>query len=78
MSVLDQIPTIMPGAVVNAAASIGRHTIVNLRTMVERDFRNGNFIYISPGAAIAGSAKNRGMALIRTEDAILPMIEVGQ
>lgn len=45
---------IMPNAVVNSGATIGKHCIVNSGAIVEHDCELGDFVHISPNAALAG------------------------
>ncbi len=46
---------VMAGAVINPAASIGNHCIINTCSVVEHDNRLGNFVHISPNAALGGT-----------------------
>lgn len=46
---------IMPRAVINAGAVVGRHCIINTGAIVEHDNRLGDYVHISPNAALGGT-----------------------
>jgi len=46
---------IMAGAIVNPAANIGRHIIVNTKASVDHDAQIGDFTSIAPGATLGGN-----------------------
>ncbi|HSB98288.1 MAG TPA: acetyltransferase [Burkholderiaceae bacterium] len=43
-----------PGAIVNAAASVGEQSIVNSGAIVEHDVRVGRSVHVAPAAVLAG------------------------
>lgn len=46
---------VMAGAVINAAAKIGAHCIINTGAIVEHDNVLGDYVHISPGVALGGT-----------------------
>lgn len=46
---------VMPRAVINAGTLVGGHCIVNTGAIVEHDNRLGDFVHVSPGAALGGT-----------------------
>ena len=68
---------LLPGAVVNAAAHIGRGTIVNTNASVDHDCRIGDFVHIAPGVAICGGVTIGDLTLIGVGARILPGITIG-
>ena len=46
----------MPNAVINAGAKIGEHCIINTGAIVEHDNILENYVHISVGAKLAGTA----------------------
>lgn len=48
---------VMAGAVINAAASVGAHCIINTCAVVEHDNVLGDFVHISPRAALGGTVR---------------------
>jgi sugar O-acyltransferase (sialic acid O-acetyltransferase NeuD family) len=56
---------VMPGAVINAHAIIGKQCIINSRAVLEHDGRMGDFSSLGPGAVAAGGASiGRSTALL--------------
>jgi UDP-perosamine 4-acetyltransferase len=55
---------VMPGAVVNAAASLGDCSIVNTAASVDHDCLIGQSVHIAPGAHLAGCVTVGDQALI--------------
>ena len=48
---------VMAGAVVNAGASIGRHTVINTGAVVEHDCHIADHAVVATGATLGGGAK---------------------
>ena len=46
---------VMPNAVINAGAEVGAHCIINTGAIVEHDNRLGDFVHVSPAAALGGT-----------------------
>jgi len=51
---------IMPHAVINAGAVVGNHCIVNTGAIVEHDNCLGDYVHISPNAALGGTVRVGG------------------
>ena len=51
---LDFGTVVMPNAVINSGAIIGKHCIINSSSNVEHDNKIGNFSHVSVGAKLAG------------------------
>ncbi|NEW04730.1 acetyltransferase [Paenibacillus sp. SYP-B3998] len=45
---------IMPGAIINCGAHIGRHCIINTGSIIEHENVIGDFVHLSPTAALGG------------------------
>ena len=45
---------VMASAVINSGANIGHHCIINTGSVIEHDCQIGDFVHISPQAALAG------------------------
>ena len=54
-TVIGEGTVVMPGAVINAGAVVGNHCIINSGAVVEHDNRLGDFVHISPKAALGGT-----------------------
>lgn len=52
---IDEGTVVMPQVVVNSNAKIGKHCILNSRSVIEHDCVLEDFVHISPNAAIAGN-----------------------
>lgn len=68
---------IMAGAVVNAAADVGDHSIVNTLASVDHDSLIGALVHIAPNCAIAGNVRIGNKAFVGIGSTILPNITVG-
>lgn len=69
---------LLPGAVVNAATTIGSGCIVNTNASIDHDGHLGAFVHVAPGVAIAGGvAVGRG-ALVGIGARVLPSLVVGE
>jgi UDP-perosamine 4-acetyltransferase len=55
---------LMPGAIVNAFATIGDDSIVNTSASVDHDCRIGSGVHIAPGCHLAGSVEVGDLALL--------------
>lgn len=55
---------VMPGAIINAEARIGRHVIVNTAAVVDHDCVVGDFVHVAQGAVLAGGVKVEGCAVV--------------
>lgn len=54
-SSIDEGTVIMPKAVVNADAIIGKHCIINSGSVVEHDCCLADYVHVSPNASLAGN-----------------------
>lgn len=52
---MDFGTVVMAGAVINPGTVIGRHCIINSCSVVEHDNKLGDFVHISPNAALGGT-----------------------
>lgn len=68
---------IMPGAVVNAAAIIGKLCIINSRAVLEHDGKMGDCSSLGPGAVAAGGASIGHAAAVLTGGVIKHGISLG-
>ncbi|WP_139957733.1 acetyltransferase [Flavicella sediminum] len=51
---IEEGTVVMPKAVVNISAKIGKHCIINSGAIIEHDCLVSDFVHVSPNAAIAG------------------------
>lgn len=65
-------------AVVQAAASLGRHVIINSGAIVEHDCRLADFVHIAPGAILCGGVEVGEGSLIGAGAVVLPGISIGK
>lgn len=66
------------GAVVQAEARIGRHTILNSQSLVEHDVEIGDYVHIAPGVRLGGAVRIGARAMIGIGAILLPGVEVGR
>lgn len=53
--VIGEGTVVMPGAIINSGAKIGRHCIINSAAVVEHDNLIADFVHVSVGAHMAGT-----------------------
>lgn len=68
---------VMPGAAVNAYASLADGCIVNTGATVDHDCQIGAFAHVAPGSHLAGGVKVGDGALVGIGASILPGCEIG-
>ncbi len=68
---------LLPGAVVNAASTLGAGTIVNTNASVDHDARVGEFVHIAPGAVLGGDVTIGDRAFVGLGARVLPGRTVG-
>lgn len=68
---------IMPLAVVNASAEIGRMVIVNTNAVVEHDCQIDDGVHIAPGSRLGGTVRVGTCALIGIGSVLRPETNVG-
>jgi UDP-perosamine 4-acetyltransferase len=68
---------VLPGAVINAATSIGVAAIVNTNASVDHDCRVGDFVHVAPGCAIGGGVTIGEGAFLGIGARVLPGRTIG-
>jgi UDP-perosamine 4-acetyltransferase len=68
---------ILPGAVVNAVARIGRGVIVNTNASVDHDVVVGDFAHVAPGAVIGGDVRIGASVLVGLGARVAPGLRIG-
>jgi len=68
---------LLPGAVVNAATSLGRGVIVNTNASVDHDCYVGDFTHVAPGVAIGGGVTIGVRVLVGIGARVIPAITIG-
>lgn len=68
---------VLPGAVVNAATTVGRAAIINTNASVDHDCRVGAFVHIAPGTAIGGDVTIGDRAMVGIGATVLPGVSIG-
>ena len=68
---------LLPGAVVNAATTLGSCVIVNTNASIDHDCQVGDAAHIAPGVAIAGEVTIGRRALIGIGARVLPGVTIG-
>lgn len=69
---------LLPGAVVNAATTIGDGTIVNTNASIDHDCHVGSFVHVAPGVAVAGGVVVGSGALVGIGASVLPNRVIGE
>lgn len=69
---------LMPGAVVNAATTIGSGSIINTNASIDHDCHVGEFAHIAPGVALAGGVVVGSGALVGIGARVLPNRTIGE
>jgi sugar O-acyltransferase (sialic acid O-acetyltransferase NeuD family) len=70
-------PTIMAGAIINAATKLGENVIVNTGAIVEHDCRVGDHVHIAPGAHISGGVQIGSCAHVGVGATIIQGVHIG-
>jgi len=68
---------LLPGAVVNAATTIGDGTIINTNASIDHDCHLGSFVHVAPGVAIAGGVIIGSGAMVGIGASVLPNRVIG-
>jgi len=68
---------VLPGAIVNAQASIGKYCILNTNSSVDHECVIGDFVHIAPGAVLAGNVEVGEGSLIGMGAVVLPHVKIG-
>ncbi len=69
---------VMPQCVINAGAYIGLGCIINTGAIVEHDCVIGDFVHISPNAALAGGVSVGEMSHIGIGASVIQLIKIGK
>lgn len=76
-AVIMEGTVIMPGAIINAMAKIGKAVICNTASVIEHNVIVGDFSHIAPGAVIAGSVSIGENCFIGANSVIRQGITIG-
>ena len=68
----------MPKVVVNAAAIIGQHCIINTSAIVEHECVLEDFVHVSPNSTLCGNVKIGEGTHIGAGVTIIPGIKIGK
>ena len=69
---------VLQGAIIQAQASIGFHTIINTSASVDHDCTIGDFCHIAPNATLCGNVKVGEGTLIGAGAVVIPGIKIGK
>ena len=69
---------LLPGAVINAATTIGRATIVNTNASIDHDCRIGDIVHVAPGVAVGGTVTIGRRAFVGIGARVLPGVTIGE
>lgn len=67
---------VMANAVINTAATIGRHCIINTSTVVEHDNMIEDFVHLSPNVTLCGTVHIGRLSHIGAAAAVINNIEI--
>ncbi len=68
---------VLAGAIIQAAARLGRHVIVNTAASVDHDCQVEDFVHVAPGARVAGNGHLETGVLMGVGSVSIPGIHVG-
>lgn len=74
---LDPTAHILAGAIVNAGATIGAHTVLNTGCIVEHDAVIAEYSHVGPGAVLAGAVVLEQGAFVATGAKVCPFVRLG-
>lgn len=77
-AVLGVGTVVMPGAVINAYARIGRGVIVNTAATVDHDCDIGDWAHIAPGVHLAGEVRVGSGAFLGVGTNVIPKCSIGE
>ncbi len=69
---------LLPGAVINAATSIGTATIVNTNASIDHDCTIGDFVHVAPGVAMGGAVEVGARTFVGIGSRVLPGVSLGR
>ncbi|MHA0962735.1 acetyltransferase [Enterobacter cancerogenus] len=68
---------ILSGAIVNAGTTIGCHSIINTRAVIEHDCHLGDYSFIGPGAVLCGQVNTGESVFVGAGSTIVPGMKLG-
>lgn len=68
---------ILSGAIVNAGTTIGCHSIINTRAVIEHDCHLGDYCFIGPGAVLCGQVNTGESVFVGAGSTIVPGMKLG-
>ena len=77
MARIGQGVAVMPGAVINACATIDDFAIVNTRASVDHDSVVGMGAHVAPGVSVCGNVTIGELALVGAGAVLIPGVSVG-
>ncbi len=77
-AVVNRGTVIMSNSCVNASTSIGKHCIINTASTIDHDCVLGDYVHISPNAAIAGNVIIKEGTHVGIGAVIIPGIKIGK
>ncbi|RKS50571.1 sugar O-acyltransferase (sialic acid O-acetyltransferase NeuD family) [Gillisia mitskevichiae] len=77
-SSINKGSVIMPSACVNSSTVIGKHCIINTASTIDHDCELGDYVHISPNAAIAGNVIIKEGTHIGIGAVVIPGIKIGK
>ena len=78
MAIIDKGTVVMPNACVNSTTKIGEHCIINTASTIDHDCLLGDYVHISPNAAIAGNVIINEGTHVGIGAVIIPGINIGK
>lgn len=69
---------VMPGAVINVNAKIGKGCIINTNSSIDHDCMIGDFVHIAPGVAVSGYTSIEEGTFIGTNSSVIDKIHIGR
>ncbi|MDE6981718.1 MAG: acetyltransferase, partial [Lachnospiraceae bacterium] len=69
---------IMPGAVINVNAKIGKGCIINTNSSIDHDCMIEDFVHIAPGVAVSGYTSIGEGTFIGTNSSVIDKIHIGR
>lgn len=76
-AIVEKGTVVMSNACVNSSTKIGKHCIVNTASTIDHDCLLGNYVHISPNAAIAGNVIINEGTHVGIGAVVIPGIKIG-
>ncbi len=77
-AILGKGTVVMPNACINASTKVGEHCIINTASTIDHDCLLGDYVHISPNAAIAGNVIINEGTHVGIGAVIIPGIKIGK